>query len=148
MIEIASLIWSYWISRCNINIEIADCKSTLESQCYPQFTHNIEIKRYCNIKIKRDFSSNIFFLCELKIFIFGQLCLLKPSLKLQAALVICGLFIFDFQLYFKMSQQYFEEINIFLSQYCVQKYCVWHGPHINKRHMFCQSSLHFCNVEF
>jgi len=36
----------------------------------------IEIK-----KIKRHFSSNIFFTCELKIFIFGQLSLLKPSKK-------------------------------------------------------------------
>jgi len=58
------------------------------------------------------FSSNIFFLCELKIFILEQLCLLKPSLKVL-----------------KMSVQYFEKINnfehnVFLSQYCVQKYCV------------------------
>ncbi len=38
------------------------------------FAHNIEIKRCYNKKIKRHFSSNIFFQCELKIFIFGQLC--------------------------------------------------------------------------
>jgi len=31
--------------------------------------------------MKINFSSKIFFLCEMKIFIFGQLCLLKPCLK-------------------------------------------------------------------
>jgi len=34
-----------------------------------------KIKRYCNKNIKRHFSSKIFFLCKLKIFIFGQSCL-------------------------------------------------------------------------
>jgi len=61
------------------------------------FTYNIAIKRYCN---KNNFFHPIlFFLCVLKIFIFGQLCFLKPSLKI-----------------FKMSLQYFEEKNIFLSK--------------------------------
>jgi len=46
------------------------------------FTHNIEIKRYCNKMIKRHFHPIFFFLCELKKFIFRQLRLLKPSLKI------------------------------------------------------------------
>ncbi len=67
-------------------------------------------------KIKRHFSSNIFFLCELKIFLFWQLCLLKPSLK------------FILKWYYniwKKSISFYQ--NVFL-QYCVQKYFVWRGP--------------------
>jgi hypothetical protein len=64
-------------------------------QTHNIFAHNIEIKRYCNKK--GIFYPIFFFLCELKIFIFGQLFLLKLVWK-----------------YFKMLQQYFEEENIFV----------------------------------
>jgi len=46
-----------------------------------QLTHNIYGHNTVTKRL-RHFSFNIFFLCELKIFIFRQLCLLKPSLKI------------------------------------------------------------------
>ncbi len=93
------------------------CFLTLRPTSDIFFSHNFEIKRFCNKKLKIHFSSKKFFLCELKIFIFGQLCLLKPSLK-----------------YFKMPLQYFEGIfyyqNVFLSFYhnivCKNIVC-WRG---------------------
>ncbi len=33
--------------------------------------------------------------------------------------------------YFLISLKYFEEKNIFISQCCVQKYCVWRGPFLD-----------------
>jgi len=43
--------------------------------------HNIGIKRYCDKNIKIFFNQYFFSQCELKIFILGQLCLLKSRLK-------------------------------------------------------------------
>ncbi len=65
--------------------------------------------QYCDITIKRHFSPNIFLLCELKIFFWARTCL------------------------FEMHHQYLDKNNIFyhnvfLSQYCGQKCCVWQGP--------------------
>jgi len=48
-----------------------------------------------------------------------------------------------------MSLQYFEEKlsfyqNIFLSQYCVQKYCVWCGPKAKTQSLFA-TCMHLFN---
>ncbi len=61
--------------------------------------HNISIKRYWDKKIKRHFSSNIFFLCELKIFISVNVCI-------ESHIVVWK----DFE----MPLQYVEEKSIFL----------------------------------
>ncbi len=77
------------------------------------FVHNILIKyNKKDIAIKRHFSYNIFFLCVLKIFIFGQLCLLKPSFKrfLNVTTIFSRKKIL-------LSKCFF----IFLWQYCVPK---------------------------
>jgi hypothetical protein len=75
-IEIKSIIFHL---KVNCGIEKSNClqikmqgKFTIRQNTQNIFTHNIEIKRYCNKQIKRHFSLNIFFLCELKVLIFGQ----------------------------------------------------------------------------
>jgi len=71
------------------------------------------IKRYCDKKIKRHLSSNFcFFLCELKIFI---------SVYLNRFWNVTTIF---------WQKNVFLSFycNIFLSQYCMQKYCVLIRP--------------------
>ncbi len=42
----------------------------------------LEIHQETEYRIGGFFIQHLYFLCELKMFIFGQLCLLKPSLKI------------------------------------------------------------------
>jgi len=103
-----------WLSFNNLQVEFARSIVQLKKgQIKVHFTHNIEIKRYCNKKIKRHFSFNIFFLCELKIFFLDNCAYWNIVWK-------------DF----KMSLQYFEEENIKMSFYhfiailCAKILCV------------------------
>jgi len=82
-----------------------------------QFTHNIfaynnRIKRYSN---KNIFFMQYFFLCELKIFTFGQLYFLKPTLKI---------FLNVTTIFLRKNIFLSKCLFIFLSQNCVPKCCV------------------------
>jgi len=70
--------------------------------------------QYWDENIKRHFSSNIFFFWVNWKYLFLDNCAYWNLVWK----------------YFKMSLQYFEKkcLFIFLSEYCVQKYCVWRGP--------------------
>jgi len=105
-----------------------------------QFTHNIfaqniEIKRYFNKKIDVDiFHPILFFLCELKIFIFGQLCLLKPSLKIFLNVPTYNILK--------------KKISIYpFSQYCVKKYCVWRDVGLKVLNRYLTQAVLFCNFQ-
>jgi len=77
--------------------------------------------RYCNKKIKRHFSSNFsFFLCELKIFIFGQFCSTDVNgyKNLYTKLSLMPLVWKDFE----MQLQYFDKKKYFYLFIAISSY--------------------------
>jgi len=71
-------------STFNFNTDLGDPNISVEKHWYGRINQNIIFKSIWLFGFwnKRHFSTNNFFSCELKIFIFGQLCLLKPSWKI------------------------------------------------------------------
>jgi len=84
-----------------------------------------KIKRYCNKKINRQFSSNIFFPVLIENNYFWTIMLIETKFEN----ILKGHYnILEKKIHWSIFLS--KCLFIFLSQYCVQKYRKWRGPYL------------------